>query len=839
MPKAFHEAIRSFLKEGRRAKGIPDRDVYGDPSTLPVGKQIPYVIQRHLAEKAGPHYDVRFGPKKLFSWAVPKNLPEQPGQRALAIAQPLHSGSYANFEGVISEGYGKGEVTTHKKGSIIVTQASPTKIKFVVASDKGQEQFALVKMGGRGKRNWLMVNTTPNEMLPHKKVNYKQVPAEDVEKLFNEDYLTTAKLDGAAMLYKILGDRIEVLSYRADKAGKPIIHTYRVMGPGGSATGLQIPKELQDSVLRGEVIGVRKGKAIPAAELGGILNAVLGKSLGKQEEQGIELKNAIFNVLRKGGKPFPQDAPAEERRKAVQEFLKVLPKDKFMEPPTADTPEEARKMWEQITSGKHPLTSEGIVAWPAEGGKPTKVKTYPESDVLVKEVFPGAGRLAGTAAGGFRYALPEDPEKVVGEVGTGFTDEVRRWLWENREDPELLGRTARIRAQEQFPSGAYRAPSFIAMHEDIPVKAASESLRDKVRKSFFPDEETKKEAKTTSDEKKVLKAIEAMDFGDPLMSHIQEAVDLPKEKVSKTVSSLVRSGKLRQKEDSIDHDWTYRLTDAGKKTAADFVKTAIIRRVGDKWVLYSHKGKVLGRHDSEAGAQRQERAIQASKHGEDLVIVNDIPEWSIKEAKKKRIQGQTDEHMSHLTSLKVDPTVVEGLQDMKDEEKQMAKDEKAKKKREREYISTKVSNERKRSPWTDQDFDEDGVPLGELMGFKLSEVQDPSLSGQKHRRLDLHDEEDKNVAYTILRPTVDGEDMRLSALWVSPGHRKKGVAKALISLAKKESAGKDLFIQANPYDDKPMNRRKLIDFYQKMGFMKDPKGDWNHLVARQKSPLNS
>ncbi len=41
----------------------------------------------------------------------------------------------------------------------------------------------------------------------------------------------------------------------------------------------------------------------------------------------------------------------------------------------------------------------------------------------------------------------------------------------------------------------------------------------------------------------------------------------------------------------------------------------MIRKEGKKYVLRSRKtGKVLGRHDEREEAERQERAIQASKH---------------------------------------------------------------------------------------------------------------------------------------------------------------------------------------------------------------------------------
>jgi hypothetical protein len=42
----------------------------------------------------------------------------------------------------------------------------------------------------------------------------------------------------------------------------------------------------------------------------------------------------------------------------------------------------------------------------------------------------------------------------------------------------------------------------------------------------------------------------------------------------------------------------------------------VIRHRGSKWVLYSKGGgKVLGRHATKQDAERQERAIQARKHG--------------------------------------------------------------------------------------------------------------------------------------------------------------------------------------------------------------------------------
>ena len=235
----------------------------------------------------------------------------------------------------------------------------------------------------------------------------------------------------------------------------PIIHTYR-MGLGEQ----EIPKHLRGTVLRGEIYGERGGKAIPVQELGGILNAATAKALRKQQEQDVKLKAAIFNVYNIGGKPPPADYAA--RAQAIQRILKHLPKDKFVVPPTETDPVKARRLYRRIKQKKHPLTAEGVVTTPLAGGRPAKVKFKEESDIYVRDIVPAVTRSGLPRAGAIKYSLtPGGP--VVGEVGTGFSHELAQELLRNPQ--EYIGRRARIESQGQFPSGAWRAPSFIALHE--------------------------------------------------------------------------------------------------------------------------------------------------------------------------------------------------------------------------------------------------------------------------------------------------------------------------------------------------------------------------------------
>jgi hypothetical protein len=55
------------------------------------------------------------------------------------------------------------------------------------------------------------------------------------------------------------------------------------------------------------------------------------------------------------------------------------------------------------------------------------------------------------------------------------------------EDPESwIGRMARVTAQDRFPGGALRAPSFMALHEDYPLKSASVKVASYLIKQAIP-----------------------------------------------------------------------------------------------------------------------------------------------------------------------------------------------------------------------------------------------------------------------------------------------------------------------------------------------------------------
>jgi hypothetical protein len=451
-------------------QGIPDRKDYGDYSKLPVNQLIDYVVQKHKADRAGLHTDLRFGNKDtgLLSWAVRKGMP-QVGQKHLAVQQPVHDHAYKDFQGKIESGYGKGEVTTDDKGEVLVTRSSPNALHFTVAHKGTPERFVLVKTNqGKDGRGWLLMNLTPTAMLPEGKRRYVPVSPERAEEIITnlpEGASVQPKIDGASLIMPILKDKIEAISYRqSKKTGGPISYTEKLFKGIPSPYETNMPMSLRGTLLRGELYGVDKdNKPIPAQQLGGLLNSSISKSIKDQESRGVNLKALLYDIDRRG-KQKTDNVSYQDRYKMLQEITQYLPKDKVELPEQATTPEAAMDLWTRIKNRQHNMTSEGVIVHPSIG-VPMKAKIRPEFDVWIKSMFPGRGKYKGTGVGGFEYSH-EQEGPTVGRVGTGLSDELRRSMYSNPND--YVGRVAKVHAHAKLPSGALREPSLHSLHEDYP-----------------------------------------------------------------------------------------------------------------------------------------------------------------------------------------------------------------------------------------------------------------------------------------------------------------------------------------------------------------------------------
>jgi len=116
-----------------------------------------FVLHEHFAKHH--HFDLRLERDGiLLSWAVPKGLPEQPGERRLAIAVEDHSPDYIGFAGTIPEGeYGAGEVRIADTGTYEPVLWEKDRIEVVLQGVRFRGKYLLVRFRKAGDREWLVL----------------------------------------------------------------------------------------------------------------------------------------------------------------------------------------------------------------------------------------------------------------------------------------------------------------------------------------------------------------------------------------------------------------------------------------------------------------------------------------------------------------------------------------------------------------------------------------------------------------------------------------------------------------------------------------------------------
>lgn len=114
-----------------------------------------FVVQKHDASHL--HYDFRLEMDGVLkSWAVPKGIPTKIGVKHLAVQVEDHSLDYADFEGVISEGYGKGTVEIWDFGTYEVESKKEEKIVFILHGKKLKGRYTMLKFRKAGEKEWLL-----------------------------------------------------------------------------------------------------------------------------------------------------------------------------------------------------------------------------------------------------------------------------------------------------------------------------------------------------------------------------------------------------------------------------------------------------------------------------------------------------------------------------------------------------------------------------------------------------------------------------------------------------------------------------------------------------------
>src|ERR1700740_2844469 len=169
MGLAQYKAKRDFRKTAEPSGGKPLPKAVRGASR--------FVIQKHAARRL--HYDFRLQMEGVLkSWALPKGLPWQQGEKHLAVEVEDNPIEDEDFEGIIPEGqYGGGTVMVWDRGAYYVYGEQPLKslkegkLHLVLAGKKAQGEWTLVRIRGRdGEKNqWLIMKTGADAKQPSKK----------------------------------------------------------------------------------------------------------------------------------------------------------------------------------------------------------------------------------------------------------------------------------------------------------------------------------------------------------------------------------------------------------------------------------------------------------------------------------------------------------------------------------------------------------------------------------------------------------------------------------------------------------------------------------------------
>jgi bifunctional non-homologous end joining protein LigD len=384
--------------ERKRTKGATPEPFGGKPAD---GEAI-FVVQRHDARRL--HYDFRLERNgALASWAVPKGIPLETGQRHLAVHVEDHPLDYAAFEGEIPAGqYGAGTVEIWDRGTYELLEEKPDGgLTVRLRGERLQGTWTLVPAKlDNNEKNWLLIRKQ-DDKAPARRAGRTYEPmlatlAADVPT--GEDWLYEVKWDGYRAVGRVAGGDAALTSRR----GNDLTQRFSVV-----ARALERAVRTPDCVLDGEVCALDEQ----------------GRSSFSVMQQGSgPLVYYVFDVLEVDGEPLI-DLPLGERRERLAQL--VDPSGGVVR--LSDSFEDGRALYDAALA----QGLEGVVAKKRESryqpGKRTgewlKVKTHQEQEFVVAGYTKGKGRRS-AGFGALILAVLEDGRfEYVGNVGTGFTEE--------------------------------------------------------------------------------------------------------------------------------------------------------------------------------------------------------------------------------------------------------------------------------------------------------------------------------------------------------------------------------------------------------------------------------
>jgi bifunctional non-homologous end joining protein LigD len=441
------------------------------------GKQPIFVVQRHDARRL--HYDFRLERDgALASWAVPKGIPLEVGERHLAVHVEDHPLDYAGFEGEIPKGeYGAGTVEIWDSGTYeLVEEKRDGGLTVRLHGQKLEGLWTLVPAHLDGKeQNWLMLRKQDDGAAPagpRRKYPPMLATLSDPKQIpTGEGWEFEIKWDGYRIVARVAGGEAELRTRKDQDYTERFANVAKEL-----AKALKTP----DCVVDGEVCALdEEGRPSFSAM--------------QQGKPGTPIVYYVFDLLEVDGEPVI-DLPLSERRKRLRKLLDgrnraIQFSEGFSDGPALYEAAQQRRL--EGIMGKR-LDSKYL---PGKRSRDwLKFKTHGEQEFVVAGYTKGKGRREWSFGSLVLAANGPDGLEWVGNVGTGFDDDEQERLLkklkplERKTSPfpkppkmprirkgEIVWVEPKLVAEVEFAEfthdGRLRAPVYLGLRDD---KDASE-----------------------------------------------------------------------------------------------------------------------------------------------------------------------------------------------------------------------------------------------------------------------------------------------------------------------------------------------------------------------------
>ncbi len=437
-----------------------------------------FVIHQHSARRL--HWDLRLERDGvLASWAVPKGMPEEPGENRFAAHTEDHPVEYLDFHGEIPKGsYGAGQMTIWDHGTYEPLKWEPRKVEVQLHGERLKARYALFPIDKDDPpKDWMIHRMDPpedpgREPMPQRIVpmlaRSGQLPDEDSGWAFE------IKWDGVrAIAYSTPGElRLESRNLN------DITDSYPELARLGRELGSH------QAVLDGEIVAFGEDGRPSFGTLQSRMH-VASRESARRLSKATPVTYVIFDLLWLDGHSL-MELPYTERRARLAEL--ALNGERWQ------TPEHVVGNGRALLAASVEQRLEGIVAKRLDstyrpgqrGGSWIKIKTRGEQEFVIAGWLPGKGRRSDTI-GALLLGVhePDGALRYVGRVGTGFSekelDRLKGLLapLERDSSPFTTGERPpreasfvqpRLVAQVEFAewtsAGNIRQPSYLGLRDD-------------------------------------------------------------------------------------------------------------------------------------------------------------------------------------------------------------------------------------------------------------------------------------------------------------------------------------------------------------------------------------